>query len=355
MSLVLLLGLAGGPVASAGEASSTPVPWDRVGDGWLLITRASHGQTSLVLRSPANESWSLARWASSRTPGDLVAWSGDGRRALFRHGGTVTEVDLATAEVAHRFTVKGLEAVMYSAPSGSAVVTARSIERAGRAFPDTYLERRALDGRMSATLFHADQGGAISSAYLAGGSELVVSASQLDETGAHPVIHNPHLRLVSNAGRQLRVLRGPADCKVLRMWDPRRVLAGCSGRLWLVPVNGNAATALTPVPDPRRQEYGFITAVHVPTATVVEVAGACGYTFIERLHAHASPTALTPNGIAGNVYLKGAQGRRVVLIAISSDVDCGGHTELLTFDPITGATSTLIRSGVEQVLVRTRN
>lgn len=79
--------------AAAHPAAARPggVPWTRVGPGWVLAqytTAAPEGgkagPVTLYLISPGGARYRLARWPDSRTAPGLVAWSPDGKRALFQ-------------------------------------------------------------------------------------------------------------------------------------------------------------------------------------------------------------------------------------------------------------------------------
>ena len=87
---------------AATTAQAAGVPWRHVGPGWVLAqytTAAPEGgkagPVTLYLISPGGARYQLARWPDSRTAPGLVAWSPDGKRALFqvfagkeRHAGT---------------------------------------------------------------------------------------------------------------------------------------------------------------------------------------------------------------------------------------------------------------------------
>jgi hypothetical protein len=77
------------PAAAAGQAAG--VPWSHVGPGWVLAqytTAAPEGgkagPVTLYLFSPGGARYQLARWPDSRIAPGLVAWSPDGKRALFQ-------------------------------------------------------------------------------------------------------------------------------------------------------------------------------------------------------------------------------------------------------------------------------
>ena len=76
---------------AATTAQAAGVPWSHVGPGWVLAqytTAAPEGgkagPVTLYLISPGGARYQLARWPDSRTAPGLVAWSPDGKRALFQ-------------------------------------------------------------------------------------------------------------------------------------------------------------------------------------------------------------------------------------------------------------------------------
>ena len=77
----------------AGGTAQASVPWDRVGAGWVLAQYASalpeggSGPAALYLISPGGTRYRLVRWPDWRSAPQLVAWSGDGRRAAARSRG----------------------------------------------------------------------------------------------------------------------------------------------------------------------------------------------------------------------------------------------------------------------------
>jgi hypothetical protein len=107
-ALLLLAGTAASVAAaqSANAAQSAGVPWNRVGPGWVLAqytTAAPEGgktgPVTLYLISPGGARYQLARWPDMRFAPQLVAWSPDGKRALFQvfsGKGGVEQLTLAT-------------------------------------------------------------------------------------------------------------------------------------------------------------------------------------------------------------------------------------------------------------------
>ena len=107
VSAVLLAGgtTAGDAPPSRRRHSRDGVPWERVGAGWVLAQYVSappeggSGPAALYLISPGGTRYKLANWPNWRSAPQLVAWSPDGKRALFQvfsgKGGT-EQLTLAT-------------------------------------------------------------------------------------------------------------------------------------------------------------------------------------------------------------------------------------------------------------------
>src|SRR6266581_3284050 len=85
----------------ARAAQPAGVLWSHVGPGWVLAqytTAAPEGgktgPATLYLVSPGGAKYQLGRWPDFRSAPELVAWSPDGKRALFQvfsgKGGSVS-------------------------------------------------------------------------------------------------------------------------------------------------------------------------------------------------------------------------------------------------------------------------
>ncbi len=109
-AVLLAAGTTAGVAAAqpAGGTARASVPWDRVGAGWVLAQYASappeggSGPAALYLISPGGTRYQLASWPDWRFAPQLVAWSGDGKRALFQvfsGKGGVEQLTLATGQV----------------------------------------------------------------------------------------------------------------------------------------------------------------------------------------------------------------------------------------------------------------
>ena len=102
----------------AGDTRAQPagVPWSHVGPGWVLAqytTAAPEGgktgPVTLYLISPGGARYQLARWRDFRSAPELVAWSPDGKRALFQvfsGKGGAEQLTLATGRMS-TFVMQG--------------------------------------------------------------------------------------------------------------------------------------------------------------------------------------------------------------------------------------------------------
>ena len=91
VSAVLLTTMttAGVAAQSAAASARASVPWNKVGTGWVLAQYVSaapeggSGPAALDLISPGGTRYQLASWPNWRSAPQIVAWSPDGKRALF--------------------------------------------------------------------------------------------------------------------------------------------------------------------------------------------------------------------------------------------------------------------------------
>jgi hypothetical protein len=236
----------------AGQAGPrSAVPWRLVGPGWALadyeVVRDGYpGRETLYLVDPLGGRYTLARWGPySLLQLGPIAWSGDGRRALFQIFGTVAnwagQLDLRTADVndlqGFGLPVGQASVVGYTQPAGAEIVIDVGPLAGGvyqiRLYGPLGRVRRVLAS------FHS-----------------APPALAYQPDGATVALGGPRrLELLSPAGRLIRRLPIPAaageGCEPVRWWSARVVLAACVGHrhrfmLWLVPVAGGRPVALTP-------------------------------------------------------------------------------------------------------------
>ncbi len=171
------LGLAVPAVAAPGSAVSASVlgagrtgalasvPWSRVGPGWTLAmfsrnsggegAAVKYGATTLYLVDPNGGRYSLRTWPARNVAWQwqLLAWSGDTRRALFTSLGTSDQVQV------HQLQLRTGRVSTFSMPAD---MTVRRLHQAGRPqHPDRRsgtsagrgtLQRYSLTGRLQKSL-----------------------------------------------------------------------------------------------------------------------------------------------------------------------------------------------------------
>lgn len=341
------------PLPAGQQGSRQDVPWAQVGPGWFLAewsrapdqagtAPAKSAAPTLFLVDPSGGRYRIETLPGSLRSDYLVAWSGDGQRALLAGGSgpAMAVLDLRTA-ASTGFTLGGdVTPVGFTAPDGLAIIANKS---AGTSH--SHLERFSLTGMLERSyraLFPGPGGSYNGSAlYSASGTELAAGTT----TG---------VELMTNNGRVIRFL--PVNpsvrfCSVLRWWTPEELLAGCmpaSGsaiqQLWLVPTSGARPTALTARPA-ARGDLGDLDAWPLPAGTYVQDAGACGYTYVARLNRNERTTPVPVPGVpAGeSTIILGTQGSQLAIKAKSA---CGGGGALMWFVPTTNSVIPLLGGSV---------
>jgi hypothetical protein len=326
-----------GGVAAASGAVRASVPWGRVGAGWILAQYTTGpagpgepgGPEMLYLISPDGTRYELASWPDGRTAPSLVAWSPDGKRALFQVAsgkGVFEQFTLATGQLS-RFVLPGsVMPIGYTTPDGLNIVTYRP---SGTSYVYS-LARYSLSGRLTRSLGSSD------------GQALYAPSGIYFVTGT-----SAGLELVSNGGTLLRQLPVPGtsanSCAPDRWWDGNTVLAVCEPgpRLWLVPVSGGRPTALTPPRSPRSGDYGDIDAWQLPSGLYLQTIGACGVLEVFKQAPNGSVTLVTVPHTEGDNRVLTALGSRLLIQAPTS---CEGSISLLWFDPGTRAEQWVFRT-----------
>ena len=318
---------------AATTAQAAGVPWSHVGPGWVLAqytTAAPEGgkagPVTLYLISPGGARYQLARWPDSRTAPGLVAWSPDGKRALFQvfsGKGRTEQLTLATGRKS-TFVMQGnATPIGYTTPRGLNIVGTRP---SGNGFAEG---RYSLSGRLLQPL---GSGGAL---YTPSGTEFAAGASH-------------GIKLVSNRGSLIRQLPVPRmTCSPVRWWDGGTVLASCAPpdssiwQLWLVPVSGARPKALTPPRNPARSgDFGDLDAWRLPSGLYLQAAGACGVLHIYRQARNGSIKLVIPPHTTDDNRVLTARGSRLL---VQAPTDCTGSVSLLWYNPATQAEQWLIR------------
>jgi hypothetical protein len=325
------------PVTSAQPAG---VPWSHVGPGWVLAqytTAAPEGgktgPATLYLVSPVGAKYQLARWPDFRTAPELVAWSPDGKRAVFQvfsGQGGVEQLALATGRMS-TFVMQGFATpIGYTTPDGLNIIGSRPSGNA------TIVARYSLSGRLVQSLGRFDGGQPL---YAPSGTEFAAGASH-------------GIKLVSNRGALIRQLPVPGTsantCGPVRWWNSGTILASCAPpgaaaqRLWLVPVSGARPKALTPPRNPARTgDFGDLDAWRLSSGLYLQAAGACGVLHIYRQAPGGSIKLITVPHTNGDNRVLTARGSRLL---VEAPTDCTGSVSLLWYDPGTRAEQWLIRA-----------
>lgn len=259
MTLAVGLALGGGTVAAAGvhgqpaqpariagagrmvgagrTASRSAVPWNQVGPGWTLVTYTTAnsftappkaGATTLYLVDPAGGKYVIYRWPNM--PADvgvsLLAWSGDGTRALLyapkSPRSTAKQLDqlaLASGKLTRLPLPASGSPISYTRPDGLAVL-AYSFQTS------LQLARYSLAGKPQKVLFTEkttgnDGGGFFNfgrSPYNPEGTAIAVT------TTPNGAVTAGHTLLISNAGGVTRRYRSADSCLFVRWWTASELL-----------------------------------------------------------------------------------------------------------------------------------
>jgi hypothetical protein len=332
------------PAAPAASATRAGVPWDRVGPGWILAQYTTahpeggaSGSETLDLISPSGTRYQLARWPDSRFAPVLLAWSPDGKRALFQvfsGKGGVEELTLATGQVS-TFVLPGMaNPIGYTTPDGLNIVAGRPSGN------NTSLARYTMSGRLAHSLGTSTDGTVL---YQPSGTEFLTGASH-------------GLKLVSNNGTQIRTLPVPgtttSSCTPVRWWTASTVLASCEQphsdgpQLWLVPVGGARPQALTPPRKVSSGDLGDLDAWTLPSGLYLQSAGPCAVLQIFKQARSGSITLVKVPHTNGDNHVLTALGARLLIQAPTS---CIGSNSLLWFNPATHAEQWLIRAPANQI------
>ncbi len=347
---------AAAPLPAGTEGPVGAIPWTRVGPGWLLglwgpTPGRAAGPVAKGQLQPEKESTRLylvdpagGRYLVTTIPppafDSVVAWSGDGRRALLVTTSAsgdehVAQIDLATGRTSDRFVLReplNNATFGYSRPQGLAVLVATAPTSSTSAGG---LARYSPGGSLQlrfATSF--PKAGAFGGSFLPSpdGSALVLGMSH-------------GLAVVSNSGA-LEFSVDPAggrSCSVLRWWARDVALATCAGlgnlsRLYEVPLH---ATSVPLTAAPKPPDYADLDAWRIGRHVFVQSAGACGYQFLSELAARGTTHKLSVPGVrnSSSVIVVGATSNR---LALQATVACGTGQSLVWFDPAQKTSSVVL-------------
>jgi len=356
------------PAGQVGPRSA--VPWSLLGPGWVLAEESSAapdsagqpsggGTITTYLVDPKGGRYLIQQWSATSTP-TLVAWSGNADTALyvsFTSGSTAPSYslqNLPTGQVTQLTLPAGVSVAGFTRPDGLNLVAVQQ-------GPLRYkLQRYSLTGALAAQLSYMPVRGAQPS--LATCGIYCGALSSPDGLAVVWAMGGDEMQLVSNRGGIVRRLHvpgsgSPPSCSPIRWLGGGVILASCaapgpagaSKRLWLVPVDGAAPTALTPASG-GPSGSGFYTSawpadgsIYVtatsPTQCPQAPTGPGGINIL-RLGAGGTDTPVTVPGTTGNhnMIVGSGDGRLLVLAQTS----CPGTTSLLVFDPADGASHVVL-------------
>jgi hypothetical protein len=335
-------------VGAGRTASRSAVPWSRVGPGWALVTYTTAtpfasppktGATTLYLVDPAGGKYVMYHWPHVPSYGGvgLVAWSGDGRRAMLyvAKGPTSTaeqieQLTLANGTLSRLPLPVSAFPTGYTRPDGLAVLAYRTLVSP----PEVQLARYSLSGRLEKILFTEKTNGNGGFVNISESSPYNPDGTALALTVAQSGITTPgHSVLITNGGVLTRRYRSADSCLVLRWWTASQLLtANCAAkRLFVTPVGGARPIPLTPASAPPYRYVGdaWLLAGHV----YVQVNGpSCG----------SGSLSVMRGGRLANVPVPKVRRGATIVTAGTSELliqaeGCMGSSGLLWFNPLDSA------------------
>jgi hypothetical protein len=322
----------------AGELGSrSAVPWAKVGPDWALAiysassggesTPVKAGPVTLYLVDPQGGRYALDTWSakSSQASWALLAWSGDGSRALFTSGDApehVYQLTLRTGKVTSFTLPSNVTAIGYTRPDGDNVLAQDGF--ASDLKSKLSLQRYNLQGARQKTLASVQFLGGV--AYQPAGATLAAGWVN-------------GVELISNAGGVLRKLPVPGEkdgCNAVRWWTADTILASCisshfNPQLWLVPASGAKPTALTPVRT-TGPDLGDFNAWQLSSGLYLDALGPCGVVDIAKAGAHGSVKIIDVPGPPSDLILD-ATHTELLVQRING---CQAHNSLVWFNPASG-------------------
>ncbi|HKD89763.1 MAG TPA: hypothetical protein VKB62_14635 [Streptosporangiaceae bacterium] len=352
-------------LAAGHTGPRSAIPWPLVGPGWALAEFStgapssagqapSNGSYTTYLVDPEGGKYKITTSSSGGPEPQLMAWSGNGRNALFATGGTSSYqlLHVQTGQLTSLQLPAGVVAAGFTRPDGLAILAVLQGPH------DFRLQRYQLGGRLEASLASLRRKGG--AAWPANGCAIGCALSS--PNGDYDVwgIAGAEMRVLSNAGGKATRLRvqdsgHPPSCIPVSWWNDSTILADCAvtnmpddaSRLWLVPSDGSKPTALT---SPAPAGYGRIEGAwlagqttYVTSVISRQCASAPYGLHIMRL-GQGTGTALNIPGSTSSTLVGSAAGRLLVLAQTS----CQGGSSLLWFDPSAGTSRSVLAAQPSQ-------
>jgi len=333
--LALVMVTLAAPAQAGTTRERAGVPWDQVGDGWVLTTiiRGPMGEItararSLELISPEGTRYSLH--ATRKQPMEnnvdpsnfmLIGWDPEARTALLKR-----YVSL------HR-----TQAIRLDLESGSSQTLALpKREMATGLRPDG-------NGVLSQTL-----GGKILSITWAGDRTLLGQTGQGGATttpdGTAVVVAEPgHLTVLPLDGSAEREIATPGECRPLRWYDDTQLLASCyllrkGSQLVTIGLDGTvtprASLRATSKPGFAGPSWDDTDVRVVAGRPYYEGNGPCGGSFIARENAAGDARMVRVPGSRAGIKIVDARGDRLVIAHVSACETDAPRAVLSTFDPV---------------------
>jgi len=315
--------------ATAATAAADPVPGP-AGPGWYLADISRAHTQKLVLVSPTGETTTVYQRKIAPLWGgfQLLDWSTDGRTALLstadRHGTQLVRVDVTTGAVLE-LPVPRLDAALLDSDGSGVIARTWKRERSNT----RVLDKISWTGTRSRLLDSA------SGAMVLGHHGTVVTGD-----GAHDRVQ---LLLSTTTGAVLDRFRPGGYCGPVRWWDDTRLLEACGSDLYLVDPTTGSTERLTRRHGPG--DFGHLDAREAGGRLYVQVAGACGYTFVARETRRGEMRHLRVPGAVGNVVMVDSVGKDLV---IEHAMSCDGErprSVLARFDPVHHEETPLVELG----------
>jgi hypothetical protein len=282
----------------------------------------------LVLVSPTGEQQTVyTRRVRHHLTFLLADWSVDGSTALLlvpdEAGADLVKVDVATGAT-QVLDVPLLNSAILDPTGAGVLATVSKGERSSK------LVLEAISWSGTVTRLRKSVSGQL----VAGPGGTVLTADGKDG--------KQQLLLSTTTGAVVNQFHGKGYCSPVRWWDSTRLLEACGNSfdLFLVDPTSGAKSRLTK--GHGRGDYGHLDARYLGSQLYVQVAGACGYTYVAKV-THGTTRPVKVPGAVGNVIMVDAVGDRLVLEHAAS---CDGdrpRSVLATYDPASRSETPLVR------------
>jgi TolB protein len=339
------------------------VPWSLVGAGWTLAEfstaapqsggqPAGSGDSTAFLVDPKGGRYVIHQWPAGPAP-TLIAWSGDGRHALFGDTSGYSLLSLLTGQLTTLAVPPGVTVTGFTRPDGTAVL---AVALAGNRYK---LQRYMLSGAHQGLVATMPRRPA-QQAWPEGCTSACAAISSPDGDLDVWAVNGGGMEVVSNAGGGAVRLHAPgsghpAACTPISWWNSSTVLASCDASggggttaLWLMPDRGGRPSPLTTASGGPSGDLVVGDAwraggqVYVTSATSNQCSGAA-----------SGPGGLSigRNGPSAAVAVSGSTGNRNAIVAslggrllVLAQTSCPGSQSLLWLNPSSGATQPLLTS-----------